>query len=109
MIYLSGAFVLHICCSLFGNEWQSGALEIFDFPECSRKNIFFSFDYFPKKKRKKRKLSGKRRFQMESSFIEKILPTCCNGEESSLYREKRIEKCKGGDFFKNPQGLNFTF
>jgi hypothetical protein len=109
MIYLSGAFVLHLCCSLFGNEWQSGASGILDFPERSRKNVFFSSDYFPKKKRKKRKSSGKQRFQMESSFFEKILPNCCNGEESSLYSQKRIVKGEGGDFFKNPQGLNFTF
>lgn len=46
---------------------------------------------------------------MESSFFEKILANCSSGRKASQYNKKGIVKGEGGDFFKNPEGLNFTF
>jgi hypothetical protein len=65
--------------------------------------------YFQKKKQKKRKPFGKVKGFQKASFFEKILPSV-SLEMFRLYLQcYMMRSSKGGDFFKNPTGLNFLF
>jgi hypothetical protein len=68
-----------------------------------------TLNIFKRKKRKKRKPFVQVEGFKKASFFEKILPDTPSEVRAYNQKIELIRNGMGGDFFKNPQGLNLLF
>ena len=66
-------------------------------------------NFFKRKKRKKESQSSKWKVSKKQVFFKKYYPMRRWKLRASCLRKMFFWNCMGGDFFKNPQGLNLLF
>ena len=77
--------------------------------KCRCASLRFAHKFFQKKKKKKRKPIVQVEGFKKASFLKKILPDASMELRASCLSKMFFWNCMGGDFFKNPEGLNLLF